>query len=176
MTIIQIKKYDAPVLIVGGSNVDYVGRLEQGIKFGTSSPSKIRKSYGGVARNVAENLGRLGLSTTLVSVIGDDSHGQELLEYLSTVGVNVENFIKSSKFPTGTYLAALNSEAKLEYAIHDMRVVTEITSQFLRINYSLVKNSSLVFIDGNLQENSIKTIFSLARRAKTQTDSRTRCQ
>jgi hypothetical protein len=40
----------APVLVIGGAGVDLVGRLDDELRPGLTSPAKIRTSYGGVAR------------------------------------------------------------------------------------------------------------------------------
>jgi pseudouridine kinase len=50
----------SPLLIIGASGLDVVGRLEDDLLAGTSNPARIRAGFGGVARNVAENLARLG--------------------------------------------------------------------------------------------------------------------
>jgi sugar/nucleoside kinase (ribokinase family) len=70
-----------PILLLGSSSQDIVGRLDADLQPGTSNPARIRVSYGGVARNVAENLARLGQPVKLISVVGKDRPGDELLEY-----------------------------------------------------------------------------------------------
>ena len=45
--------------------MDVVGRVEGELRPGTSNPARIRASFGGVARNVAENLARLGVKALL---------------------------------------------------------------------------------------------------------------
>ena len=61
-----------PVIVIGGSGVDLIGRLHGKLRAGTSNPANIRTSFGGVARNVAENLSRLGQRVSLVTAVGDD--------------------------------------------------------------------------------------------------------
>ncbi len=61
-----------PVLVLGAAGMDVVGRLESELKPATSNPARIRRSYGGVARNVAENLARLGQPVRLITVVGED--------------------------------------------------------------------------------------------------------
>jgi hypothetical protein len=63
------------VIVVGGSNQDLIGRPTQGVtlQVGTSNPGQLIRSWGGVARNVAEVLGRLNARPCLVSVVGTAS-------------------------------------------------------------------------------------------------------
>ena len=44
---------------------------------GSSNPARMSTGFGGVARNVAENLARLGVPVALVSRVGDDDSGRE---------------------------------------------------------------------------------------------------
>ncbi len=70
---------DLPVLVIGGAGVDIVGRLKSELHPATSNPALIRYSFGGVARNVAENLARLGQSVTLLTVVGEDDAADRML-------------------------------------------------------------------------------------------------
>ena len=49
-----------PIICIGGANVDRKLYAKHEIANGTSNPVKSSRTVGGVARNIAENLGRLG--------------------------------------------------------------------------------------------------------------------
>ena len=59
--------------------------------------------------NVAENLARLGQPVRLITAVGKDQVGDQLLQATSEAGVDVEWTLHSSQYPTGTYLAIVNS-------------------------------------------------------------------
>lgn len=153
-------------LLLGSSSLDIVGRLESDLHPGTSNPARIRASYGGVARNVAENLARLGQPVKLVSVVGKDRSGDELLEYTASAGVDVSAILRTDLYPTGFYMGVLDPRARLRFAVDDMRVMSELTPEYLQQNASLFEEASLVFMDGNLPAATLKTAVSLARKAK----------
>lgn len=46
-----------------------------------SIPGKVKMSFGGVSRNIAENLSRIGINTKLISVLGDDELGREMIAH-----------------------------------------------------------------------------------------------
>ena len=157
---------ETPILLLGASSQDIVGRLDSDLQPGTSNPARIRTSYGGVARNVAENLARLGQSVKLVSVVGRDRPGDELLEYTAAAGVDVSAVLRTDLYPTGFYMGVLDPRARLRFAVDDMRVMSELTPEVLQQNQALFENASLVFVDGNLSEASLKVAVSLAKKAK----------
>jgi len=166
MSDIIIQNPDAPVLVVGGAGMDYVGRVVGELEYQTSNTAKIRTSFGGVARNVAENLARLGHSVSLMSVFGNDPPGEQAIQYLERIGVDMVNVMRCSDCPTGSYIAILDAEGNLKIALDDMRALREITPEYIRTKFEVIKNSSMVFIDANLQLKSIKALLSMARRAK----------
>jgi pseudouridine kinase len=119
-----------------------------------------------VARNVAENLARLGQPVKLVSVVGKDRSGDELLEYTQAAGVDTSAILRTDLYPTGFYMGVLDSRAHLRFAVDDMRVMSELTPEVLQQNSHLFKETSLVFVDGNLPAATLKMAVTLARKAK----------
>ena len=77
------------VLCIGGANLDRKLRLSEPLRMGTSNPVSSEVSPGGVARNVAENLARLGCKVRLLSTFSDDLEGNWLLDHLNSAGVDV---------------------------------------------------------------------------------------
>ncbi len=157
---------EAPVLVIGAAGVDFVGHVDQEFSTGTSVPAEIRTSWGGVARNVAENLIRLGQPVTLLSVIGMDEIGDQLLEHTAQAGVDTRFIVRSETNPTGAYLAVINNLGQLVFALDDMRAATELTSEYIRAHKSLFKESSALFVDANLPPATLRTALHQARLAR----------
>jgi pseudouridine kinase len=157
---------DAPVLVIGSAGVDIIGRLDRQSLSGTSNPGRIRTSFGGVARNVAENLARLGQPVNFISVVGQDSTGDDLIRQLESAGVDVSAVLRTNKYSTGTYLGVVNSKGELQFGIDDMRATSLLSSDYLRKHVGLFKKASLLFFDANLGIATIKTMMSLANRAQ----------
>ncbi len=155
---------DLPVLVIGAAGMDMIGRIKATIRPHTSNPAQIRLSFGGAARNVAENLLRLGTPVTYISVVGSDEAGDRIVEEISEVGANVEAVLRSDKYPTGTYLAVVNPDGKLEYGLDDMRVLGELSPEYIHAHEDLFEQASLLFIDANLSKETIRTIMSIARK------------
>ena len=157
-------KADLPVLVIGAAGIDIIGLVKGELQARTSSPATIRTSYGGVARNVAENLARLGQPVNLVSVVGQDHNGDQLLEYARQAGVNVDSVLSSADFPTGTYLAVVNSDGEMQYGFDDMRAVSALTPEYINTIEYRFSQASLVFVDANLPKDTLRRVMSIARR------------
>lgn len=155
----------APVLILGASGVDFVGRTKNDLEKGTSTPAHIRASWGGVARNVAENLILLGQPVTLLTAVGDDELGDQLIRHVREAGVDTERVLRLSQRPTGAYLAVLERAGELLFALDDMRAVEALTPSYLQEHRDAFEGSSALFLDANVPAETMRSAFHLAREA-----------
>lgn len=155
---------DNPVLVIGAAGLDIVGLLNGELHPGTSNPAQIRSSFGGVARNVAENLAHLGQPVQLITVVGDDPIGEQILHQAASAGVGITAVIHSSEYRTGSYLAMVDTAGELQFALDDMRAISALSAEYLRENEALFQQASLLFLDANLSKETIRAAFTLARR------------
>lgn len=157
---------EAPALVIGSSGVDIVGRLKSELRKGASIPGNIRTSFGGVARNVAENLARLGQPVTLITAVGQDEDGERLVQGLQTAGVDTHAVLRTDQYATGSYLALIDPAGMLQFAMDDMRAASCLTPQYIEEHAHLFRESSLLFFDANLPKDTLRKIMSLARKAR----------
>jgi pseudouridine kinase len=110
------------VACIGAVHIDAKARLVGETHPATSNPARVVRTPGGVAGNVARNLGRLGLPVSLFSIIGDDAEGRALLGELHAASVDTSGVLRSAGPPTASYLALLDREGRLIVAAADMEV------------------------------------------------------
>ncbi len=152
------------VVVIGGANVDVKARSAVPIVRGTSNPGHTVTSPGGVGRNIAENLARLGTATFLVAAIGRDSLGDRLLDETSAAGVRIEHVLRTDT-PTGTYTAVLDSDGELVVAVADMAATATLDQAHLETVSELVQAASLVVLDGNLSDDVLVGALDIAAAA-----------
>lgn len=121
-----------PLVCIGGSNLDRKLRASEALRMGSSNPARQTESAGGVARNIAENLGRLGLPVHLLTAVGRDAAGQALLADLQALGVDCTGSLQASDAPTGSYTAVLDAEGDLILALADMALTDRLDPDFVR--------------------------------------------
>ena len=63
-------KNDPYILVLGASIVDIIGFSRRKYNSRDSIPGNIKISLGGVCRNIAENLARVNVNTSFISVLG----------------------------------------------------------------------------------------------------------
>ncbi|MCS3805873.1 pseudouridine kinase [Chromobacterium alkanivorans] len=143
------------VAAVGGANMDIVGSASAALRHGDSNPGQVRCSPGGVARNVAENLARLGADCRLVSVVGDDIHGRSLLEATQRAGVDVRGCLTLPDAATSTYLSIQQADGDMALAINDMDILNRLTPERLQAQRDLVRHAGAVVADTNLSADAL---------------------
>ena len=153
---------DGPsVVVVGGANMDVKARSAQTVWPGTSNPGHAALAAGGVGRNVAENLARLGTRTHLVAAVGADPLGEQVLAATSDAGVRVDHVLRSPH-GTGTYTAVLDADGELVVAVSDMRATDELAPADVDAARDLIAAASLVVLDGNLPAPTLGFALDLA--------------
>ncbi|XP_066580345.1 uncharacterized protein LOC136771750 isoform X4 [Amia ocellicauda] len=69
-------------IVIGGINVDFIAKGKQErLLFGQTNPGSVYQSFGGVGRNIADCLTRLGEHPLFISAIGNDTHADSVLSY-----------------------------------------------------------------------------------------------
>lgn len=75
------------------------------------------KKPGGAPMNVAYHLNVLGLHTDMVSAVGKDEDGTELLNFLERKGLNTDYIQRAEMFPTGLAIASEGANHEMTYDI-----------------------------------------------------------
>jgi pseudouridine kinase len=152
------------VLCIGGINLDRKLKASQELHAGSSNPCVATESPGGVARNVAENLARLGLRVSLAGQLGQDAAAQTLLPALRALGVDTRACIVAPSGNTGSYTAVLDAQGQLVMGMADMALTEQLTPDVLA-NAGLAQEAKLWMVDMNLPAASLAW---LAQRAHSQ--------
>lgn len=149
------------VIVIGGANVDIKGRAAERMVAGTSNPGEVMISVGGVARNIAENLARLGVETSLVTVLGDDPNGRMIREACITAGVDLSHSLIGPG-PTGTYIAILDSDGELASAVSDMRNIEWLPVGHLELLTKPLRDADFIVADCNIAAACLSWLCSFA--------------
>ncbi len=153
------------VLAIGASLMDTKGVPHQGLEPSTSNPALIRSTRGGTARNVAENLGRLGVEVALISAVGEDTNGRYLLDITAEAGVDVSAVRQIPHGRTGQYMAVIDQSGHLSVALDDTSVMTHLTPDYLRQQEHLFQAADMIMIDGGLTLEALLTAMEMGQAA-----------
>lgn len=143
---------------MGGATVDLVGRPYKPLKYQDSNPGSVKLSFGGVARNIAENAVRCGSEVSLMALFGDDAFGQLCYQYCQNLGIDLTFSNVLSNHSSATYLALLQDSGEMNLAIADMEILKKVEAKDFEFGISTMKNDDYCAIDTNL---SVEVLESL---------------
>lgn len=141
------------VLVFGASVVDIFGFSKKKYRAYNSTPGQVRMSFGGVCRNIAENLARINVNTKFISVIGDDEKGRSMIEHSQLYGYDMSDSLILEKSGTPTYLAILDEMGEMVSGIADMGAIDELSHEFIDTKADIIRESDYLFLDADSPEN-----------------------
>jgi len=124
------------------------------------------RKIGGAPLNVALRLASLGINAQIISRIGNDEIGKELLEFIQLNTISTDTIQIDTTYPTGEVLVALDPKGSATYTIQYPVAWDEI--ECTAEAKSAVKNAD-VLVFGSLvcrDDTSFKTLLSLLKIAK----------
>ncbi|WP_323142982.1 carbohydrate kinase [Massilia phyllosphaerae] len=154
-----------PVVCMGAANLDRKLRSLAPLALHTSNPASQAESFGGVARNIAENLARLGTPVALLTAVGSDSSGAALLAHAESAGIATHGALRLEDAASGTYTAVLDANGDMVVALADMALYDRMTPAFVAAREAQLAASALVVADLNLPLDTVDALLAQARRS-----------
>ena len=158
-------RYALDVVCFGGAAVDRTYRVKAPLIPATSNPAVGYRTFGGVARNVAENLARLARRVGFVSVVGDDEAGLCLLDQLSALGVDISGCAMSGEIATAEYAAVLDGDGELLIGLAAMDAFDALTPATVDSSMALMQASAWVFADTNAPAATMAALLAALRQS-----------
>ncbi len=76
------------------------------------------KKIGGAPLNVALRIKSFGYATSMISCVGNDADGENILKYLKEQKLNTDGIIINEEFPTGLVTVLLDDKGSATYTIN----------------------------------------------------------
>jgi pseudouridine kinase len=143
------------VLVIGAQNIDIFVKGEQEYVLHDSNISDISMSFGGVGHNIALNLKRLGVDVHFMTVFGDDYFAKLSLLHLKDTGIHFQHSLYTQG-TNGVYMGILDQDSDLYLGLNDMKIVSSIDIDFIKMHEAYIKGFDVIVIDNNLDKEVIE--------------------
>lgn len=120
-----------------------------------SNPGKVHISFGGVGRNNAVNLRRLGFDVSFFTVVGKDGNSLASIDECKKLGIDDSGAIYSD-FGGSYYIDINNEHGELMSAVSDMDSVKLLDTDYVKGIMNRLNNSEVLVMDTNLEESTIE--------------------
>lgn len=149
------------ICIVGGANIDIQGFSNSEIVFNDSNPGYIEKGFGGVGRNIAENLSHLNTKVKLIAPLGTCNFSKEILEYMSNKNIDMSNCLILENEEISTYLSILNNDKEMILAISSMSILDKLDIKYIKSIEDILRKADVLVVDTNLKQDVIEYLSTL---------------
>lgn len=150
------------IVCIGAANIDHKLELKGPVEFHTSNPVTTSTAFGGVIRNVAENLGRLDQNVSLLTLVGKDKNGEYLLNYCKDY-MSIHEVETLDGYSTGMYSALLDKEGDLLLGIADMDITTKMDKEWLNRHRNHLVTSEILVADTNIEKDALEYLVEFSR-------------
>ncbi|XP_073506218.1 uncharacterized protein [Phyllobates terribilis] len=156
---------DSRPVVIGGTNVDFIAKAAKDkMEFGgQTNPGQVHQSFGGVGRNLADCMSRLGVRPLFISAVGQDDLSDSVFRYCSHMDMRGVAHLKGHH--TATYCAVISGSGELSLGLGDMEIHQQITEKHVSQFVERLRRARLLCIDGNVPVSTIQYVCEVARQS-----------
>ncbi len=144
------------IVVIGGSNIDISATSYSKIKERDSNPGKVSISFGGVGRNIADNLSRLHENVRFLTIVGEDHNGKNILENCESLGISVKDAFVVPNATTPTYIAILDENKDMKVAVAATDLCERFTPELIESKRNIIENATICVVDTNIPKETLK--------------------
>lgn len=138
------------VVIIGAANIDIGGQPNNELIARDSNPGAISIGFGGVGRNIAHNLCKLGVPVKLITTIGEDALGKDLLENCKHLGMDVSNVLIDKNDTSSMYMYINDDRGDMALALCHVKIDKLLTPEYFSDKMDILNNAKCVVVDCNI--------------------------
>jgi pseudouridine kinase len=164
VTIEKLQVMTMPLLLaIGSAALDIKARLTRAPLPTTDVPGQITLQPGGVARNIAENLARLGVPIVFAGIMGDDPQARLLIDLSRAASLNVRALTRSAPalddlvrlklpavLPTATLNVVLGPDGRQIAGAFSGDILDALQPSDLEQLQELIADAPAIICDGGL--------------------------
>ena len=132
---------------VGSAAADIKARMSRAALDTTDVPGRIRLTPGGVSRNIAENLARLGAHSIFVGVFGDDTPGRAVIESSRAAGVDVRPILRA-RHATASLAVILDAAGRQIAGVFSGDILDTLAPGDLAAHLDTIRHADALITDG----------------------------
>ncbi|KAK8636519.1 hypothetical protein V6N13_124265 [Hibiscus sabdariffa] len=129
----------------------------------TTCPGQVQYVQGGVARNIAECMGKLGADPFLISVLGFDMAGTLLMEHWKSAKLTTEGIRRHQDIKTPTVCHILDVTGEVAAGVASVEAVEKfLTPEWFQQFKHVIRSAPILMVDANLSPPALEASCRLA--------------
>ena len=154
------------IVVIGTVFMDIKGYPEGDFNPVGRNVGRIEYKYGGVARNVADDLAGLGLKPVFVSMIDEDGPGGAILDHLNEAGVNTDHVLRKPDC-IGTWMVILDPQGNVCANLSRRQDLLPLCEMLEQRGDEIFRDADGVLLEMDVEEKIDAEVFRLAAKHHT---------
>ena len=151
------------IAVIGDIFVDIKGYSDGVFIPKGRNPGHIEQVHGGVGRNVAEDLARMGVESRFVALADDTGTGEDVINRLKKSGVDV-SCIARVEGGMGTWLAIFDETKDVAANISIRPDLAPLTQLVAEKEKEIFQESDSIILEIDVEEETVDKVFELAEK------------
>ena len=150
------------IVVIGAVFVDIKGYPVGNFIPAGRNAGRVEQIYGGVSRNVTEDIANCELRPTFVSLVDDTAIGADVVRQLNSHKVNTR-FVRQVPDGMGTWLAVFNNEGDVVASISKRPNLMPILDTLESCAEEIFRDADGIVIEVDVDKAIVKKVLSLAK-------------
>jgi len=144
------------IAVVGGTNIDMTATVDGEFRIGNMNNGSANIFLGGVGRNIALNLNHLDTPVELVSALGNDAFGRDVLNKAKEAGIGVDHTIVSDNYTSSIVLIISDAEKDMKTGVKAINPLELLTVDYLKEKASVIDGAAYSVVDASLPKDVLE--------------------
>ena len=137
------------ICVIGGANVDITATSSEAFRLGDSNPGHVEVSWGGVGRNIVQNLALLGNEVELLTIFGGGLFGPVIARACEQQGIGIAHSEIAAEGTNSFFVSINNADGELVGGVADMNATEGMTPEWLSARMSAINSADVIVADAN---------------------------
>jgi len=151
------------IVVFGAVFVDIKGYPDNKYIPGGRNVGRVIRTYGGVSRNVAEDIANVGLFPTFVSAVDDNGTGQDAVDHLRSLHINTDYILRHPE-GMGTWLAVFDNCGDVIASISKRPDLNPLLQVLEDHGDRLIADADSIVVEIDMEIELLNRIFLLAEK------------
>lgn len=156
-------KSEKYVVVIGAANIDIGGTPAKALIPADSNPGNISINYGGVGRNIAHNLCKLGVPVKFITAIGGDVLGRDMIKHCESIGMDISHTLTIPEETSSMYLYINDDNGDMNVAIDHMSICNMISPEYIESLSDVINGADIVVMDANISEEAFMKLKEICK-------------
>lgn len=150
------------ICAVGTAAADIKARMSRPALDTTDVPGRISLTPGGVSRNIAENLARLGAHAVFIGVCGDDARARSVIDLSRAAGIEMRPVVRSG-YSTASLAVTIDATGRQIAGVFSGDILDTLTPEDLIPHFDSIRRADAIVSDGGTPEAVLACLADAAR-------------